>query len=94
MVVAGALFLVLVAATVLVTARTTIGPMLQSAAAARAAVQTGAIVYALPDGIYCRQLSFDNATAEVKEGAMSRCNDKIERIRVQPKREFAWRAAH
>lgn len=92
MIVAGSLFLVLVAATVLVTARTTVGPMLQSAAAARAGVQTGAIVYALPDGIYCRQVSFDNTTAEVKEGAMSRCSDKVERIRVQRRRDFAWGA--
>jgi hypothetical protein len=91
-IVAGSLFLVLVGATVLVSARTTIGPMLQSAAAARAATQTGAIVYALPDGIYCRQVSFDNATAEIQEGAMHRCSDKIERIRVRPKRDFAWGA--
>ena len=89
-VVVGSLFLVLVTTTVLVTARTTVGPLLQSAAAARAAVQTGAIVYALPDGIYCRQVSFDNATAEIKESAMNRCGDKIERIRVQPRRSFAW----
>jgi hypothetical protein len=89
-VVVGSLFLVLVTTTVLVTARTTVGPLLQSAAAARAAVQTGAIVYALPDGIYCRQVSFDNATAEIKESAMNRCGDKIERIRLQPKRSFAW----
>lgn len=86
----GSLFLVLVATTVLVTARTTVGPLLQSAANARAALQTGAIVYALPDGIYCRQVSFDNTTAEIKESAMNRCGDKIERIRVQPKRSFAW----
>jgi hypothetical protein len=93
-VVACSIFVVLVGTTALVGARTTIGPLLQSAADARAAMRSGAVVYALPDGVYCRQVSFDNTTAEIKEGAMQRCRDNIERIHTTRTRDFAWGRGH
>jgi hypothetical protein len=89
-IVVASLFLLLVGATMLVGAHAAIGPMLQSAADARATRQAGAVVYTMPDGVFCRQISFDNTTAEVKEGAMHPCRDKIQRIGGRPKREFAW----
>lgn len=89
-IVAGSLVLVLVGATFLAGARTTIGPLLQSSADARAAKQTGDIVYALPDGVYCRRVAFDNATAEIKEGPLHLCGESIGRARAHSTRQFAW----
>ena len=33
----------------------------------------------MPDGIFCRHMSFDNVTAEMTEGAIERCADDIAR---------------
>jgi hypothetical protein len=85
-----ALALLLVTATLLVSARTAIGPLLQSAADERAIRDTGAVVYTLPDGIYCRHLTFDNVTAEIKEGEMQLCGEGFSRARFRPRRSFAW----
>jgi hypothetical protein len=84
------LLLMLVGATLLVSARTVIGPLLQSAAAEREARQTGAIVVTLPGGTYCRSMSFDNATAEMKEGAIQLCGETIGRVQPRRRRAFAW----
>jgi hypothetical protein len=89
-VVACSLLLLLVGATALVGARTTIESLLQSAAAARASLRTGQIVYTLPDGIYCRRVSFDNATAQISEGPMERCQNDVAGFRLRSKREFSW----
>lgn len=82
-------FLVLLAAAVLV-GQAVIDPLLRSAAAARDGKRTGEIVYSMPDGSFCRHLSFDNETAEVTEGAVEQCPSDLPRGRARAERNFAW----
>lgn len=86
------LFLVLLAAALLVGGRAVIDPLLQAAADAREAKRVGQIVYTMPDGTFCRHLSFDNTTGELTEGAIETCghNQLIERARATI--GFAWGA--
>ena len=84
------LFLVLLAAALLIGGRVVIDPMLQAAAEARGTNRVGAIVYAMPDGLYCRHLSFDNVTAELTEGAVEKCADELTRGRKSRAPNFAW----
>lgn len=88
--VAASLFLALVAAALLIGGHAVIGPMLQSAAAARDAKRVGDVVYAMPDGSFCRHLSFDNATAEIAESTVVPCPRDIIRDRPPPPKGFAW----
>lgn len=67
------LFLALVAATLLVGGRVVIDPMLRAAAEAREAHRVGDVVFTMPDGAFCRHLSFDNKTAEIVESTSQRC---------------------
>lgn len=68
------LFLVLLVMGLLVGGRTLIDPMLEKAAADRQANRrVGDVVFAMPDGRFCRHLSFDNTTAEVVEGGVQQC---------------------
>jgi hypothetical protein len=83
------LFLVLLAAALLVGGRVVIDPMLQSAAQARAINRVGAIIYTMPDGIFCRHLSFDNVTAELTEGAVEKCEGQTA-ARTSRITDFAW----
>lgn len=84
------LFLVLLIAALLVGGRALVDPLLQAAADAREARQVGDIFYTMPDGTFCRHLSFDNATAELSEGNIERCaRDQSNHERGV--RGFAWR---
>jgi hypothetical protein len=86
------LFLAFLAAALLVGGRAFIDPLLQSAAQARKAHQIGAVVFTMPDGAFCRHLSFNNVTAEVIESTVERCpgarpgRDGL----VGEKKSFAW----
>jgi hypothetical protein len=91
-VIVSSLFLVLFAAGLLIGGHAAIDPLLQSAMEARAAKASGDVVFAMPDGIYCRHMSFDNATAEVTEGAIERCGEDFANDRARAARSFAWRA--
>ena len=83
------LFLVVLAAALLVGGRVVIDPMLQSAAQARAINRVGAIIYTMPDGIFCRHLSFDNVTAELTEGGVEKCEGPTAG-RANRISDFAW----
>ena len=91
-VIVSSLFLVLIGAALLVGGHTAIGPLLRSAAEARELKGTGDVVYTMPDGIFCRHMSFDNVTAEVIEGALERCTDDIVGVRPHAMKGFAWRS--
>lgn len=84
------LFLALAAGALLAGGHSVIDPLLQSAAAAREARRVGDIVYALPDGIYCRRASFDNGTGELTGGGLELCPVRSSRVRVTT--GFSWRA--
>jgi hypothetical protein len=70
-------FLVLFTAALLIGGRAAIDPMLQSAAKARESSSEGAVVVAMPDGIFCRHMSFNNATAQETEEPIERCQTDI-----------------
>ena len=92
-VIVSALFLVLFAATLLVGGHAAIDPLVQAATEPQDPHSAGAVVYTMPDGIFCRRVSFDNVTAQVTEGPIERCaNDAtIARARARPGQGFAWR---
>jgi hypothetical protein len=84
-------FLVLFAATVLIGGHAAIDPLLQSAAEARDSQTSGDIVYTMPDGVFCRHLSYDNVTGEQTGGSIRPCdNDILARSRVRSYRHFTW----
>jgi hypothetical protein len=84
------LFLVLLTAALLIGGHAAIDPLLQSAADNRVASSAGAVVYTMPDGIYCRHVSFDNVTAQETEGGIERCNSDVSGSRPRSNRAFSW----
>lgn len=90
--IAFSLFLALLVSAVLVGGRAVIDPLLSSAAAIREANRVADIVYSMPDGVFCRHLSFDNATAELAEGALEPCPSGAQGTRPRAAKSFAWRA--
>jgi hypothetical protein len=92
-VVISALFLVLFAATLMVGGHAAIDPLVQAATELQDPRSASAVVYTMPDGIFCRRVSFDNVTAQVTEGSIERCSTDatIARARARPNGAFAWR---
>jgi len=84
------LFLVLLAAALLVGGRAVIDPMLRAAAQQREADQLGNIVLTMPDGAFCRHLSFDNKTAELTEGAIEQCTRDYHKMHTTGTMGFSW----
>jgi hypothetical protein len=78
-VIASSVFIVLLAATLLVGGRAAIDPFLRSALSTQDARANGDIVVTMPDGKFCRHMSFDNATASMIEGTVEPCNTDITR---------------
>jgi hypothetical protein len=90
------LFLALVAAALVVGGHAVIDPLLQSAVETREANGSGDVVYAMPDGIFCRRVSVDNVTAEISGGGVERCPSGIARDhpRAAAPRNFDWGGRH
>jgi tRNA A37 threonylcarbamoyltransferase TsaD len=92
-VIASSVFIVLLAATLLVGGGAAIDPFLRSAMADRDARANGDIVVTMPDGKFCRHMSFDNATATMVEGTVEPCKSDIVRDSNAPpaaRGGFAW----
>ena len=84
-------FLVLFAATLLIGGHAAIDPMLQSAAEVRDFRNSGDIVYTMPDGKFCRHVSYDNETGEQTGGNIRPCdNDIVARNLGRSSRHFTW----
>jgi hypothetical protein len=87
-------FLAFLAAAVLIGGRTVIDPMLRAAAEARQSKRIGEVVFTMPDGAFCRHLSFDNSTAEISESTLDRCPEARPRSLAKEstgvKKGFAW----
>jgi hypothetical protein len=88
------IFLVFIAAAVLISCRAFIGSMIRAAAEARQMNRVGEVVFTLPDGAFCRRLAFDNKTAEVSESTVDRCPEARPRGRKKEvdtsTKGFAW----
>ena len=89
-VIAFSLFFLLMVGGLLIGGRAVIDPLLQSAAEAREANRTAEIVFPMPDGTFCRYMSFDNATAQVAFGDVTACPADIRGRSIRPRRAFAW----
>jgi hypothetical protein len=87
-----ALFLVLLAAALLTGGRAVLDPMLHAAAEVREANRVSKIVFRMPDGAFCRHLSFDNKTAELTGGAVEHCARIDPRDPARPTNGFTWGA--
>jgi hypothetical protein len=88
------LFLAFLAAALLIGGRAFIDPMLRAAAEARQTNRKGEIVFTMPDGAFCRHLSFDNKTADITESTLDRCPEARPRLKgsVSSNKGFAWGA--
>jgi hypothetical protein len=93
-IIASSAFLAMFASTTLVGGHAAIDPLLRSLAQAREAKNTGDIVYPMPDGQFCRHLSFDNTTAELAESTVGPCPDSVIRNALRDRfhsaRSFSW----
>jgi hypothetical protein len=89
-VIVSSLFLVVFTGALLIGGHAAIDPLLQSAMDARGTKSAGDVVVTMPDGIFCRHLSFDNVTAEISEGGIERCTNDIAGNRPRASRGFAW----
>lgn len=71
-----------------------IDPLINRSADMRDARGSGDVVVTMPDGKFCRHMSFDNATASMVEGTIEPCRVDITRDRgaavSTPPRGFAW----
>jgi hypothetical protein len=87
------LFLVLLIAALFIGGRSVIEPMLHKAMAqATETHRRGEIVFTLPDGTFCRNLAFDNKTAELTESTVLQCPEARPREPARPPSGFAWGA--
>jgi hypothetical protein len=84
------LFFAVLGAALLVDSRAFINPLAKSAADAREANRLGEIIYTMPDGAFCRHLSFDNTTGELAEGAIEKCAHNESKERGRTALGFAW----
>jgi hypothetical protein len=90
-VIVSSVFLILLAASLLFGGHAAIDPLLRTVIAARDTKAVGDVVYSMPDGKFCRHMSFDNVTAEVVEGTITPCPHDIARDEFRNKTGgFAW----
>src|SRR5271154_6916796 len=92
-VIASSLFILLLAATLLVGGHAAIDPFLHPALDANDPRAGGDVVVTMPDGKFCRHMSFDNATASMVEGTIEPCRTDIVRDSNAPPAVpggFAW----
>jgi hypothetical protein len=92
-VIASSIFIVLFAVALLLGGRAAIAPFLHPADANDPRA-VGEVVVTMPDGKFCRHMSFDNATASIIEGTIEPCRTDISRDfgvpAVAPHGGFAW----
>jgi hypothetical protein len=91
-IIATSLFLVLLAASLLIGGHAAVDPILRLAIAHRDSAGRGDVLYSMPDGKYCRHMSFDNATDEMIEGDIQRCPDDIVSEHGHSTLGFEWGA--
>jgi hypothetical protein len=91
-VIASSLFLALLAGTMLIGGHAAVDPILRFAIAHRDSSGRGDVLYTMPDGKYCRHMSFDNATDEMIEGDIERCPNDIVSEHGHTTMGFEWGA--
>jgi chemotaxis response regulator CheB len=93
-VITSSVFIVLLATALLLGGHAAIDPFLHQSPDMLDARGPGDVVVTMPDGKFCRHMSFDNTTASMVEGAIEPCRVDITRDRgtavSSPQRGFAW----
>jgi hypothetical protein len=93
-VIASSAFIVLLVAALLIGGHAAIDPLLHRSLDFGDARGSGDVVVTMPDGKFCRHMSFDNTTASMIEGTIEPCRVDITRDRgaavSSPPRGFAW----
>ena len=92
LIVTASLLFVLVISALLVGRHGVIGPLLSHGNSAAEGNSIGDIVYAMPDGVFCRHMSFDNVTGVVRESGMERCTELSRRPDPSTSTAFKWNA--
>lgn len=90
LIVTTSLFFVLLAAAIMFGGHAAIAPLLRQAVGH--ANGTGDVVYMLPDGVFCRHLSYDNSTGDMIENGVERCPEHIGHDVSAASGEFRWGA--
>lgn len=93
-VITSSVFIVLLAAALLIGGHAAVDPFLHRSGDALDARGSGDVVVTMPDGKFCRHMSFDNTTASMVEGTIEPCKVDITRDHGSavsaPPRGFAW----
>ena len=93
-VITSSVFIVLLAAALLFGGHAAVDPFLHRSGDALDARGSGDVVVTMPDGKFCRHMSFDNTTASMVEGTIEPCKVDITRdhgsAASTPPRGFAW----
>ncbi len=90
-VIVSTLFLVLFTTAIMFGGHAAIDPLLRMATAARHSEVMGDVMVTMPDGQFCRHMSFDNKTSEINEGDIQPCPDDILRGQFRrSSRSFTW----
>jgi len=93
-VIASSVFIVLLSIGLLFGGRAAIDPLLRPSPDIGDARGTSDIVVTMPDGKFCRHMSFDNTTASMNEGRIVPCTIDITRdnrsVVAAPPRGFGW----
>jgi len=91
--IASAVFIVLLGAGLLFGGHAAIDPLLHRSAEMLDARGVSDVVVTMPDGKFCRHMTFDNTTASMVEGAIEPCTVDItrdNRSAVSTPQGFAW----
>jgi hypothetical protein len=67
-----------------------IAPFVHATIAAGDARDSSEVVFTMPDGLFCRHMSFDNLTGEVHQGAIERCAHPVAGASPAPDSRFQW----
>src|SRR5215469_3755526 len=92
-VIATSVFILLLSAAILVGGHAAIDPLLHPSLDTADARGASDVVVTMPDGKFCRHMSFDNTTGSMVEGTISACTVDITRDKrpaVTQERGFAW----
>jgi uncharacterized membrane protein YgcG len=84
------LLFILVAAALTAGGNVFISRHLQSTSAERKAMETGDIVVAMPDGVYCRHLVFDNRSGKVSGAKIEQCSSAADIGSDSSGSRFRW----
>lgn len=86
------IFFVLLAATIMFGGHAAIGPLLKRAVGTPSPTASGDLVFAMPDGMFCRHMSYDNATGNLVEEGIVRCPERPGGKKSFESPEFKWGA--